>query len=140
MAWIEATVPLARRPYGWPPGYSAAISASVATTAGLSSSWRMDVMTDDRRSSTWAGGKVGVVMTPATRPSTSSTSSARHVQVNVIRCRDTLTDSDTPRPSNASASASVECDSVPRSMTLATKCAVPSAVSASCPDPAATLA
>ena len=140
MAWMEATVPFARLPYGWPPGYSVAIRASVATTAGLSSSCRSDVMTDDRRSSTWPGGNVGAVMTPATRSSTASTSSARHVQVNVIRCRDTLTDSETPRPSNASASASVECDSVPRSITLATKCAVPSAESASCPDPAATLA
>ena len=121
-------MPLARRPYGWPPGYSAAISASVATTAGLSSSWRIEVTTDDRRSSTWACGKVGVVTTPATRASTSSTSSARHVQLNVIRCRDTPTESDTPRPSNASANASVECACVPRSMTLATKFAVPSAV------------
>ena len=37
-----STRPFARRPYGWPFGYSISISVSTARTAGLSSSWRIE--------------------------------------------------------------------------------------------------
>ena len=45
----DVDVPFVRRPYGCPSGYSSAISASTARTAGLSSSCRIAVMTSPLR-------------------------------------------------------------------------------------------
>ena len=112
----SVTVPLAGRPYGWSAPYSSAISASIARTAGLSASWRMDVTTSPFWSASSNSGTLGDMTISATSDSRASKSSDRHVQVREKRWRVTAMPSEAPRLSRASVISAADRVTVPRSI------------------------
>ena len=96
-------VPRSRRPYGCVSPYRVSIKPSTATTAGLSSSCLMSVITSLRRDSTSGAGNAGCLMMSASRASTVSKSSTRQVHVSERSWRVTVAASETPRLSSSSA-------------------------------------
>ena len=128
MRSTESTVPSRRPPVRMAVGIDAAISPSVATAAGLSSSWRMDVMIVARRAFHLLRRECRVSEDVGDRSRASPRGPRRGT------CRRTSAGGAsrrrsglTPRPSSSSASASAVRCSVPRSMTRATKFAGPAA-------------
>ena len=69
------------------PGYSSAISDSIARTAGLSSSCRIAVITSPLRVASSASGSDGAITMSPSSASTGSKSSARQVQTSENRWR-----------------------------------------------------
>jgi hypothetical protein len=128
--------PFVLRPYGWPSGYSSAINDSVARTAGLSSSCRIEVITCPLRLTISRSGSDGVVTISPSSASTGSKSSARQVVTSEKRWRVTEMVIVMPRLSSASAMSAAVRLAVPRSITRESSHAVPGTPGGSAADPA----